>query len=192
MTERTNDMQPTPSIRDAFHAAGRRLFDVQAQLWKLDALLDAMTEMECLQSANTDDLVKIGLLVEMGRDVARQGDKAADEYRRVFENLGERVQYQPEAGDPMPVDLWAQMLEIAALDEDVTDSSRMDELANFADILRGYAISNDSGSLHAALSAWLSMLERKGARICIVQGADRQRYRNSRNIERMVREPTVK
>ena len=192
MTERTNDMKPTPSVREAFHDAGRRLFDVQAQLWKLDALLDAMTEMECLQSANTDDLVKIGLLVEMGRDVARQGDKAADEYRRVFEILAVRLQYQPEAGDPMPVDLWASMLEIAALDEDVTNSSRMDDLAKCADTLRGYAIGNDDSSLHAALSAWLGMMERKGARLCIVPGADRPRYRNTRNIESMVRESTVK
>jgi hypothetical protein len=192
MTERANDMKPTPSISEAFHVAGRRLFDVQAQLWKLDALLDAMTEMECLQSASTDDLVKIGLLVEMGRDVARQGDKAAEEYRRGFEILAERVQYQPEAGDLMPVDLWASMLEIAALDEDVTNSPRMDELAKFADTLRGYAIGNDNSSLHAALSAWLGMMERKGARLCIVQGADMPRYRNTRNIERMECESTVK
>jgi hypothetical protein len=176
MTEHANDMQLKPSVREAFHVAGRRLFDVQAQLWKLDALLDAMTEMECLQSANTDDLVKISLLVEMGRDVARQGDKAADEYRRVFENLAERVQYQPEAGDPMPVDLWASMLEAAVLDEVVTDSSRMDELVKFADTLRGYAIGNDSSGLHAALSAWLGMLERKGAQIRIVPGAARPYY----------------
>ena len=192
MTEHTNDMQLKPSIREAFHVAGCRLIDVQSQLWKLDALLDTMTEMECLQSANTDDLVKIGLLVEMGRDVARQGDKAADEYRRNFEILAERVQYQPEAGDPMPVDLWASMLEIAALDEDVTNSPRMDELTKFADTLRGYAIGNDDSRLHAALSAWLGMMERKGAQLCIVQGADRPRYGNTRNIERMVRESAMK
>lgn len=193
MTERTNDMQPTPSVREAFHeAVNRHLYAVQARFWQLEALLHAMGKMDCLQIAATDELVQLANLVEMGGDVAKLGDKAAAEYRDFIDNLAERVQYQPEAGDPMPVDLWASMLEIAALDEDVTNSSRMDDLAKFADTLRGYAIGNDNSSLHAALSAWLGMMERKGARLCIVQGADRQRYGNTRNIERMVRESVMK
>jgi len=192
MTERTQDMQPTPSIREEFlDATNRRLYAVQARLWQLEALLQAMGNMDCLQIAATDELVQLAHLVEMGGDVARLGDDAAAQLRDFLEGLGDRVQYQPEAGDPIPVDLWASMLEIAALDEDVTNSSRMDELTKFADTLRGYAIGNDNSSLHAALSAWLGMMERKGAQLCIVPGADRPRYRNTRNIERMVRESAM-
>ena len=134
MTERTNGMNPTPSIREEFHdAANRCLYAVQARLWQLEALLHAMGNLDCLQMAVTDELAQLARLVEMGGDVAKLGDDAAAELRDFLEVLGNRVQYQPEAGDLMPVDLWASMLEIAALDEDVTNVTAGCNLIQHAD-----------------------------------------------------------
>lgn len=171
-----------PNLHGDLHALDRMFFEVRARLWQLEALFDAMGSLDSLQTCITEELVQISNLVDMGRDVARLGETKAEALDTALDRFEDRLFREPATGDAMPLEILAEMLEIAATNEPTTDNEVMHRRVEMANILKGYVAATEDTEMGAvldsALDAWLAMLDRQGAQLSLVPWASGyQQYR---------------